>query len=216
MIFRDRLFVSTVILGFVALAAKTALAGLLNAGATVLTDYYPGTNAPANQENENIVSFGSPDPVSLANPISYNTEGADDGSTIVVGNTSITITNLLPFTFCGDGASVGPACNDSIDGFKFLFTGENILGATVDPASSAGFTPATFGIHNGLDLIDKNDLLVDLTGADPAVNGTLTIDLTFTETQPPPPPLPEPASLGLFSLALGGVVATRRRRRKHA
>jgi hypothetical protein len=64
-----------------------------------------------------------------------------------------------------------------------------------------------------LDLIDGNDLLIDLTGADPAVNGTLTIDLTFTENQPPPP-LPEPASLGMFGVALGGIVATRRRRRK--
>jgi hypothetical protein len=212
MTFRDRFLVSTVILGFVGLGANPALAGLLNAGATVLTDFFPGTNDSRAEENENTVSFGSPNALSLASPVNY-VQGADDGSTIVIGDTSITITNVLASTFCGDGTSVGSACSDQIDGFKFQFTNENILGATVDPASSAGFTPATFDTHTGLDLIDGNDLLIDLTGADPAVNGTLTIDLTFTENQPPPP-LPEPASLGMFGVALGGIVATRRRRRK--
>jgi hypothetical protein len=210
MTFRNRFLVSTVMLGFVGLAANPALAGLLNASATVLTDYYPGTNAPDGQENENSVTFHSPDPVSLANSVNYVTQGADDGSTIVVGDTSITITNLLALTFCSDGSSVGSACTDRIDGFNFQFSGENILGATIDPTSSAGFTPATFGTHTGVDLIDANNLLIDLTGANPAINDTLTIDLTFTSSQPPPP-VPEPASLGLFGVALGGIVATRRR-----
>jgi hypothetical protein len=213
MTFRKRLLVSTVILGFVGVAANPAVAGLLNAGATVLTDYYPGTNDPAAAENENAVSFsGNTAPVSLANPVNY-VEGPDDGSRIVVGDTSITITNLFAFPFCSDGASVGSACSDQIDGLKFQFTGENILGATIDPASSPGFAPATFDAHTGL-VFDTTaqDLLIDLTGADPAVNGTLTIDLTFAETQPSP--VLEPASLGLFGVALGGVVATRRRRKQ--
>jgi hypothetical protein len=210
MTFRSQFLASTVMLGFVGLAAPPAMAGLLNASATVLTDYYPGTNDPAGQENENTVSFGSPAPVSLASPVNYGTQGADDGATIVMGDTSITITNLLAFTFCSDGTSVGSACTDQIDGFKFQFSGENILGATIDPASSAGFAPATFDSHTGVDLIDANNLLIDLTGANPAINDTLTIDLTFTSSQPPPP-VPEPASLGLFGVALGGIVATRRR-----
>ena len=211
MTFRSRFLVSTVILGFAGLAAHPALAGLLNTGATVLTNYYPGTNTPGAAENENTETFGSPAAVSLANPVNY-VQGPDDGSTIVVGDTTITITNLLAFTFCNDGSSAGSACTDQIDGFNFQFTGENILGATIDPASSAGFTPATFGSHTGL-VFDTNDLLIDLTGANPAVGGTLTIDLTFTSTQPPPP-VPEPASLGLFGVALGGIVATRRRRKQ--
>jgi hypothetical protein len=83
--------------------------------------------------------------------------------------------------------------------------------------TAAGFVPATFGSHVGLDLISGNDLLIDLTGADPATNGQLVIDLTFSIALPPPPSatgVPEPASLGLFSVAIGGILATRRRRPK--
>ena len=131
---------------------------------------------------------------------------------------SITITNLLAFTFCSNGSSVGSACTDAIDGFQFNFTNESLVGATVDGSTiSAGFTPATFASHQGLDVVNGDELLVDLTGADPAVDGTLTIDLSFVAAPPPPPPptaAPEPASVTLFGAALGGLVATRRRRAK--
>jgi hypothetical protein len=131
--------------------------------------------------------------------------GANDLSSIVVGDTSITITNLAGsgLTYCSDGSSVGAACTDAIDGFEFNFTGGNILGATINGVTAAGFVPATFGSHVGLDLISGNDLLIDLTGADPATNGQLVIDLTFSIALPPPPSatgVPEPASLGIVGL----------------
>ena len=64
-------------------------------------------------------------------------QGAASGSTIHVGNTQIMITNQLvnqPFCFAN---TPGTACVDVIDGFDFKFTGENILGVSVDASSAA-------------------------------------------------------------------------------
>jgi hypothetical protein len=160
--------------------------------------------------------------VSLLNPVNY-IEGPNYLASIIVSDTQIKIHNFPAFPFCFDGVSTGAACTDAIDGFEFKFTGENILGATVNAASAPGFIPATFGSHVGLDLINNNDLLIDLTGVSPGADTDLIIDLSFTASPPPPPPppppvnsTPEPASLALFGSAVGGIAAVRRRRTKRS
>ena len=62
-------------------------------------------------------------------------EGALSLSTIDVGDTTITITNLAPSgtPFC----STASPCSDIFTGFGFQFSsGVNITGVTVDPASA--------------------------------------------------------------------------------
>ena len=181
----------------------------------VVSTYYFGSLALA--ENENSQAFGSALPIAVGSTVTYPSPGgANDLSSIVIGDTSIIITNLAGpgLTYCSDGSSVGAACTDSIDGFAFKFTGENILGATINGATAAGFVPATFGSHVGLDVVDNNDLLIDFTGANPATNGQLIIDLAFSIPPPPVTGVPEPASLGLFGVVVGGIVTTRRRKSK--
>jgi hypothetical protein len=98
--------------------------------------------------------------------------------------------NLLsgaPFCSPAGGLAVGTACTDIIDGFDFKFTGENILGVTVDPSSAAAFLSATFGSHLGLQRLSNNEIQVDVTGDLPLVNDQLFLDLIFVAPPPPPP-----------------------------
>jgi hypothetical protein len=96
-----------------------------------------------------------------------------------------------------------------IDGFDFKFTGEDILGVTVDPASAADMLPVTGtfqgNTHSGLQLISPNEIRVDLTGDLPAVDDQLLLDLSFTPTTST---VPEPRTLPLLcgALALGLVI----------
>ena len=78
-------------------------------------------------------------------------EGALVLSTIDVGYTTITITNLAPSgtPFCAK--TVPPACPDRFTGFAFTFSsGVDITGVTVDPTSAADFRPNTSAPHDGL------------------------------------------------------------------
>jgi hypothetical protein len=214
--FRGRLLGSIVLLGVSALAPLPARAGLLGAGNTVVATYYNGSFA--NTESENAQTFGgNPNPVSLVSPVTF-IQAPNDGSTILVGDTQITITNKLSgISFCLDGVSVGSACADPVDGFDFLFAGENILGVSVNPASSGVFQPATFASHFGLQLLSNNEIRVDVTGDLPLLDDSLILDLAFVAVPPPPgTATPEPASLALFGSAVGGIAAARRRRSKHA
>ena len=143
----------TTTLGLATMVPGQASAGLLGAGTTVQAFYYNGVFAGA--EGEVPVGGSSAAPTPLAAPLDYQ-PGVADISDITVADTTITITNKssgLPFCF---NLMVGTACSDVIDGFDFKFTGENILGAAVNPASAPGFRPVagTFQgrTHLGLQL----------------------------------------------------------------
>lgn len=207
MVFRGGLLASTMLIGLAALLPNQANAGLLGAGRTVQAFYYNGVFA--GPEGEIAVGASSTDPASLVAPVNY-TQGAADGSTISVGDTQIQITNLLsdaPFCVAN---TPGSACTDVIDGFDFLFTGESILGVSVDSASASDFLPVTASFqgktHLGLQLISANEIRVDVTGDLPAVNDKLILDATFSTSVNSP----EPHTLPLLCGALGFGILIRR------
>jgi hypothetical protein len=214
MIFRTAIFSSITLLSLSCLVSNQANAGLIGAGKTVQAFYYNGVFA--SPEGEIAVGAGTSNPASLAVPVNYQL-GSADGSTIAVGDVQIGITNLLsgaPFCFLN---TPGNACTDVIDGFDFLFTGENILGVSVDGASASDFPPVatTFqgNTHLGLQLISPNEIRVDVTGDEPAVGHQLLLDVSFTTTAPP---TPEPATLSLLGGALGFGLLTRKMFKRRA
>ncbi len=193
MTLRARLLASTTLLGLTSLLSQQAHAGLIGAGNTVQAFYYNGVLA--SPEGEIPVGSGTDDPASLAAAVNYQL-GAADGSLIAVNDTQIVITNQLSgFPFCV-AANAGTACTDVIDGFDFKFTGENILGVSVDSSTPVDFQPVTGtfqgNTHLGLQLLSNNEIRVDVTGDEPADGDPLTIDLSFTAPPPPPPPPPSP------------------------
>lgn len=208
MTFRTGIFSSIALLGLSGLVPNQASAGLIGAGKTVQAFYYNGVLA--SPEGEIAVGAGTSDPASLAVPVNY-TEGSADGSAIAVGDSQIGITNLLSgFPFCVANTP-GTACTDVIDGFDLLFTGEDILGVSVDPLTAPDFAPVTGAFqgntHLGLQLIRPNEIRVDVTGDEPALNDKLVIDVSFTAL---PPRVPEPATVPLLGAALGLGLLTRR------
>lgn len=208
-----RLFASSAMLMCVALTPFAVDAGLLGAGRTVQAQYYNGVLVGPELEINS--ATGNATPALLSSPVNY-LAGALDGSTILVGDTQISITNVLSgFPFCTANA-FGTACTDQIDGFGFLFTGENILGVSVDAASSADFLPVNgvfqSNTHLGLQLINGNQIRVDVTGDAPANLSQLVLDLSFGTVQPPPNSTPEPASLALLGAGVAALAGIRRRR----
>lgn len=136
-----------------------------------------------------------------------------DGSTIDVENLQIVMTNDIPETFCSDGVSVGGACTDPFTGFEFLFSsGVDITGVSVG-ASATNFLPNDTSPHDGLQLLSPTDILVDVTGDNPAIGGQLSLDVTFESVT-----TPLPAALPLFASGLGalGLLGWRRKRKATA
>jgi hypothetical protein len=204
MTYREKLVLALgAVLVLASLVPRQAQAGLLGASRTVQAFYYNGVFA--DPEGEDSTATGNSLPAPLNVPVDY-VQGALDGSTIAVGDTQIVITNQLTNApFCSDGISSGTACKDVISGFDFKFTGENILGVSVDPASAADFLPVTGTFqgnpHLGLQLLSNNEIQVDVTGDLPALNSELILDPSFAAVPAPPIGHGLPAVL-----AIGGVL----------
>jgi hypothetical protein len=135
-------------------------------------------------------------------------EGAIDESTMDVGDTTITITNLAspPMPFCS--VSTTP-CPDVFTGFGFVFFGNvDITGVTVGSGSSADFLPIAGGLTFG-----TTDIFVNVAGDNPATNDQLILDVT---TGTVTTPIPEPASVTLLAVGLAGAWLLRPRRKHRA
>lgn len=201
-----------VLLSLTGLIPNQAHAGLIGAGTTVQAFYYNGTFAgPAGLIPD---GAGTSDPIALTGPVNFTNNIAL--TDISVGDLQIVLTNKasgLPFCVAN---TIGTACADEIDGFDFKFTGENILGVSVDPSSAAAFLPVsgTFQGHThlGLQLLSNNEIQVDVTGDLPAFNDQLILDLSFGPPVGAPGPIVGAGLPGLLA-GFGAMIAWYRKRR---
>jgi hypothetical protein len=199
-------FLIAVAAALATMSAPPASAGLIGNGTNTVSVnfWFPSSTVPPpacddttnpNCENEKDSMGNTTSTIPAIFP-----QGVADGATISVGDTQIVITNLIPETFCSDGVSAGSACTDPFTGFEFLFSsGVDITGVSVD--SSSNFLPNDTSPHLGLQLLSPTDILVDLTGAAPAIGDKLILDVTTGGVTP----VPERSTWALMLLGFAGL-----------
>jgi hypothetical protein len=198
--------VSAIIPGLLGLASHQAQAGLLGPGTTVQAFFL---NGPGSFQGLIPAGGATSDPTSLVAPVNYPDQNSN-GLAVAIDNTQIVITNLVSgVPFCSTN-TIGAACTNVINGFDFKFTGEDILGVSLNLSSAPGFRPVTGtfqgNTHLGAQLLGNNEIEVDVTGDLPNLNDQLVLDLIFSTSSP----IPEPGTVALLGSALVGLIVSRR------